>query len=140
LDYLWRKSIHDKLLTDLSCNSSEGPSWYLLKMLNLINYLNEIKNSKIQKNENAKHSLNNSFETNEILNQLAIKNLYLNLLAKYENYLNISLENFKQLKTKFTHFNQVHTDMIMKFINLQLNIIKLNIELANDVERWESIF
>lgn len=143
LDYLWRKSIHDKFLTDLSCNSSEGPSWYLLKMLNLINYLNELKNSKNKKktSESSSQSLNSSFEANEILNPMPIKKLYLNLLGKYENYLNTSLNSLKELETKTSiNLNQVHKNMISKFVNLQLNIIKVNIELANDPERWDSIF
>jgi hypothetical protein len=150
LDIMWRKSIEDQLLVDFSCNSSTGPSWFLLKMLDLISFINnsrlsdiiiESPKKKIKSKLGQIASLVKTFNySDESLNHELIKPLFVSLLNKYKTNLELSITRLENYKTSTIQKNNYHVDMSIEFCKLQLEIIEFNLTLANDSESWKAIF
>lgn len=155
LNVMWRKAIEDQLLTDFSCNNTAGPSWFLLKMFDLINFINNLNNlpthkeeeqiespkKKSKSNLNQKIYLIKSYNySDESLNFEQIKPLFNNLLNKYEQMLDLSLTKLDHFRSACNQKNYYHVDMSIEFCKLQLEIVNYNIKLSNDSDRWKEIF
>jgi hypothetical protein len=147
---MWRKSIEDQLLVDFSCNSSTGPSWFLLKMLDLISFINNSRLADIiiespkKKIKSKLGQLASRVKTynysDESLNPELIKPLFVSLLNKYKTNLGLAITRLENYKTSTMQKNNYHVDMSIEFCKLQLEIIEFNLTLANDSESWKAIF
>ena len=152
-DAMWRKSIEDQLLLDFSCNKTTGPSWFLLKMLDLINFINTISlpdqaiediESPKKKSKSKLNRVTSSVKTytysDESLNCEKIKPLFNSLLNKYKKSLDLSLTKLEGFKSTQSQNHNYHLDMSIEFCKLQLEIVEFNLTLVNDTDRWKEIF
>lgn len=132
-NFIWNCCIQQNLLSDLTCNQFEGPSWSLLKCLDLISSFNKSKNQSSPKK--AKFSTNNFYE---ISNYADVKKLFLKLLENIRIDFDISLQKLKNLSDNIK--NSYHFKMTCEMIQCYMTIVEFNIAVANDQEKWAMIF
>lgn len=128
------RAVKDNLLNDLSCYNNDGPSWSLIRTLNLLNYLNEANKDDLELDE---------FDTNEIACVDEIKRLYLKLLTKYRGFLNETCLQKLQTYADSCTVNSVEhymAHMSLKLAQSHLNIVEFNLNLVNDDTQWETLF
>ena len=146
-DVLWKKAIEDQLLSDFSCNQVDGPAWFLLKMLDLLAYVNGLdkkspkKKAKLEASKVRKAVESYSYADEELCEQ-KIKPLFLSLLKKYECDLKASVVKLESYKSNLNaeSSSSYHVDMCLEFCGMQLAIVKFNQSLATDLERWTNMF
>lgn len=112
------QSIEEKLFDDLSCDQSGGPSQSLCRFLDLV------ANSKSDGELTEDHE--------------KIRLLFIDLLRKYENYLTSCQPMLNDYLTTTNHKD--HAEMVLKLINIQLNIIHFNLDLASNISNWLDLF
>ena len=137
-ELLWKKASPLSLYSDLSFNKSSGPSWYLLKMLDLIVELNQ-SNAKSRKAKKSRLSLE-SVETVEIKNPTEIRNLFSILVESFQMQLHNSIEKLNDLSKNIEIGNENFIQLILKFCLIQLDIVKFNLNLINNHEKWSELF
>jgi hypothetical protein len=138
---LMEHAVKTDLLSDLTCNKTDGPSWCLIKLLDMVHMFRDqsekIKQPKSPKK--LKKILNLNPEDHfEINNSEKIKCLFEELLITFRNDSISSLNKLKPL-SQSNSFNY-HLEMSTKLINLTLEIIEFNLNLLNDQERWIVLF
>jgi hypothetical protein len=138
---LMEHAVKTDLLSDLTCNKTDGPSWCLIKLLDMVQMFRDqsekIKQAKSPKK--LKKILNLNPEDHfEINNSEKIKCLFEELLITFRNDSISSLNKLKPL-SQSNSFNY-HLEMSTKLINLTLEIIEFNLNLLNDQERWIVLF
>jgi hypothetical protein len=138
---LMEHAVRAGLLSDLTCNKTDGPSWCLIKLLDLVQVFQEqsekIKQAKSPKK--LKKILNlNPEDHYEINNSEKIKILFEKLLISFRNDSVSSLNKLKSLSQP-NSFNY-HLEMSAKLINLTLEIIEFNLNLLSNQENWILLF
>ena len=142
--------ISENFVSDLSCNKFTGPSWYLLKALNLICLLNETVTNqtpesaipedtnqrKKKKKKKTKAQNNEDIDTNNIPK---IGQLFDQLLKKYHENLNISLKNLNDA-SQVEDISPYHVEMSRKFCVGYLDIIDFNFNLVQNQDKWLELF
>lgn len=129
LDCLLNQASSLGLFNDLSFNKSEGPSWYLLKMLDLITCLNK---------ETLKPRAKKLKVSVDIAYSIEIQNLFIEILIKFNKNYRETIENLLELK-KISNFSY-HIECVLKYCELQTQIVDFNLKLANDNERFTALF
>jgi hypothetical protein len=119
---LWSQACSLHLYIDLSINKAEGPTWQLLKILDLISRLNKQKAKRIRLNYEIKYSND-------------VRYLFIQILNKYKENYEKSLDKLNSLLVK-----NYHVDTLIKYCKLQMEIVNFNLELANDDIRFNSLF
>jgi hypothetical protein len=127
---LWRKALSEKLFNDLSCNKADGPSWNLLRLLDLIVYVNE--------NEVASDMDLDAYDSYEIKYAEKVRGLLLILLESFVSDFDKAASRLKELKR--ADAQSYHIAMCLSQVQLDLEIVKFSVDLSNDEDRWISIF
>jgi len=118
---LWSQACSLHLYIDLSINKAEGPTWQLLKILDLISCLNKQKAKRIRLNYDIKYSND-------------VRYLFIQILNKYKENYEKSSDKLNSLLVK-----NYHVDTLIKYCKLQMEIVNFNLELANDHTRFSSL-
>ena len=138
---LWQEAYHQHLLDDLSFNKQDGPSWCLLKFFDLLLRTNkeasELKAvKKIKKNRRSSNT-----DTSEITSNLdEIKQMFTSILEAYDQSLRISIKKLNEFKLNNKIKSTIQLDTVLRFVNLQLDIVEFNFELVKDHENWICLF
>jgi len=140
-DSLMEHAVKAGLLSDLTCNKTEGPSWCLIKLLDIVQMFRD-QSEKIRQAKSPKKLkkiLNLNPEDHfEINNSEKIKCLFEELLVTFRNDSISSLNKLKSLSQP-NSFNY-HLEMSAKLINLTLEIIEFNLNLLSNQENWMLLF
>ncbi len=132
---LWSQAGSLNLFNDISLNKAEGPSWYLLKMLDIISCLNSIQK------ENTNPKAKKLKMTVDIVYNVDIQSLFIQLLTKYKQNFNESIKNLLELKSNDKYkLNNYHVETVLKYIELQIDIVDFNLKLANDKDSFVALF
>jgi hypothetical protein len=133
-------AVRANYLTDLSCNSFDGPSWYLLKTLDLICAYNE--NGDLMSSADFKLK----WKEFEIIYPNQIRNLFTRLLHEYHEDLNQAREKLNRLRpTALNENNSLmrmlsHIETLLLFIDINLDIVNFNLRLTSEKEKWDKLF
>jgi hypothetical protein len=133
LNLLWKKVIKEKMFNDLCINKTDGPSWNLLRLLDLIYFLNQENFQDEQEFED--------YETYDIIFSAEIRSDLTQLLTFFEENLKISQQNLSNFKAKSqNNYNSYHFDMCENLTKVYLEILCYNLELVNDDQKWVNLF
>jgi hypothetical protein len=123
------RAIRENLVDDLSCNGSEGPSWSILRLLNLI--------SQYEKTNNDNDVV---VDSNEIGDFEAIRVMYVGLVRKYERYLSECEASLEAYLCRCEESERCRAQMVLSLSRCQLAIVNFNLEMANDNLVWCMLF
>ena len=130
-EIVWCKAIRDKISNDLSCNKTEGPSWNLLRLVDLISHVNT---SKITSEFDL-----GFYESYEINNPDQVRALFLDFLKLYEKDFERSLTDLSRIaKTRDEYC--YHVDVCLKLTRIYLEMITFNLKFVNNDKQWLSLF
>jgi hypothetical protein len=134
-NYLWLEADKQSILTDLSFNGHDGPSWCLLKFFDLIiQLINKEANKGSKQIKKIRRSSSEQFtNTNEI------KLMFVNILNAMKCSFSAAVQNLNELKQLEVKSNYKN-DMVLKYLKLQLEIVNFNLELTNNPEEWSFLF
>jgi len=107
---------------------NKGPSWCVLKLLDLICRKNLANNQKGSKQIDCYQIISDPSE---------IRNLFLQLLLNLKNSFQTSLDLLTAAKTKES---PEHVNILSKFIHSQMSLIQKNTLIANDLKKWLELF
>ena len=134
LDAFWQRATEEsQLVSDLTCNGSEGPSWLLLKLIDLA-----IDFAAKRGEADDVHTWLESYEMNNEPEKLG--RAFLSMMSLYEAPLKRSLHELDSYANE-AHFNFAYQKAIaIKLLHFHLDIVQLNLSLVNDTQRWASLF
>lgn len=132
IELVWVEANGQNLLTNLHL-FTEGPSWNVLKILDIIFQMNN--NAETSKRHKKLKKAEKTYEINS--NADEIKTLFLKVLNKYSASLQKSITSIKLTEAVK---NSYHAELVLKFLLQQLDIINSNHEIAQNNDLWLSLF
>jgi len=123
-DRLWAEVNGCQLLYDLSV-FAEGPSWCVLKVLDLVVQMSGAgrkKKKKVQK-ASANYEL--------VSSPARIGQLFVEVMRAYEREFEACLAGLGESR---------HGRMVRRFVEVELELVRTNLEMARDEKRWMELF